>query len=223
MGPESARTFGDLYLDCCPPPLQTRDVAVIATVWPVRPELFDGPPTGSVPDLARLPRPLAYVSFGTVPSFARADVLRTAATAAAAQAASVVVTTGPVPPAELGSLPENVRVAPYLPQRQVLEHADVLVSHGGAGSTLGGLLYGLPQLVLPQGAASQERCGTEIMRLGAGICLAPGEQAAASIGRAVEVLLSSGVHGRAAARVADGIARLPSVAAVAADIAARVA
>lgn len=60
-----ARTTGDLYLDACPPPFQTGAIAAVAaTVLPVRPVLFDGPP-GDPPEwLATLPRPAAYVGHG---------------------------------------------------------------------------------------------------------------------------------------------------------------
>jgi UDP:flavonoid glycosyltransferase YjiC (YdhE family) len=187
-------------------------------VAPVRPELFDGPPAATPADLGALPRPLAYVTFGTVPAFARAEALHAAATAAAAEAAAVVVTSGPVPPAALGPLPANVRVAAYLPQRQVLARADVLVTHGGAGSVLGGLVHGLPQLVLPQGAPSQQRCGDRLARLGAALCLDPAEQSSPNLRRSLATLLAEGAYRSAAARAADDLDRLPPVPAVADDI-----
>ena len=65
---------------------------------------------------------------------------------------NLVVTTGPgFDPAQLGPLPPAVRTAPFLPQAAVLPHCRAVVSHAGAGTMLGALCHGLPQLCLPQG------------------------------------------------------------------------
>ena len=61
-----------------------------------------------------------------------------------------MVTTGPgVDPAGLGAQPPNVLVRQFLPQAAVLPVCDVLVSHADAGTMLGGLCHGLPQVCLP--------------------------------------------------------------------------
>ena len=46
-------------------------------------------------------------------------------------------------------------VACYLPQALVLAHCTAVVSHVGAGTRLGALCFGLPQLALPQGTDSR--------------------------------------------------------------------
>jgi MGT family glycosyltransferase len=165
---------------------------------------------------------MVYVTFGTVADFARPEPLRAAVTAAAAHARSVLVTTGPLPPAALGPLPDAVHVHDYLPQGLALPRADAVVSHGGAGSVLGGLVHGLPQLVLPQGAPSQERIGRRLAGLGAGICLVGGEQTHAALHRAVDALLGDPAYAAAAARVSAELDRLPGVDAVAAELERRV-
>ena len=215
MGPP--RMVGDCYLDSCPPQLQTADIAAVPNVLRVRPVLFDGPPSAVADDLGELPRPFVYVTLGTVPAFARAETLTKAADAASRHAASVLVTTGPVAPPELGPLPANVRVEAYVPQRQALAHADVLVSHGGAGSNIGALLYGVPHLVLPQGAPSQQRCGDEVAQRGTGIAIAPDEQSPANIGSAIEALLDHDSYRLAAQHMADDLEHVADVAAVAND------
>ena len=52
----------------------------------------------------------------------------------------------------LGPQPSNVHVHQYIPQELLLPHCAAVVTHGGAGSTLGALAFGLPLLVVPQGA-----------------------------------------------------------------------
>jgi hypothetical protein len=44
---------------------------------------------------------------------------------------------------------EGVRVVQYLPQSLVLPVVDAVVGHGGAGTTVGALLSGLPHFVVP--------------------------------------------------------------------------
>lgn len=216
LGP--ARMVGDCYLDSCPPPLQTPDIAAVPNVHPVRPVAFDGPSSAKVDDLGDLPRPFVYVTLGTVPSFARAETLTRTAEAASRHAASVLVTSGPVAPPELGPMPANVRIEAYVPQRQALARADLLVSHGGAGSNLGALLYGVPHLVLPQGAPSQQRCGNETARLGTGLAIPPDEQSPANISAGIEALLHNDSFRRAAQRLADDLERIPDMATVANDV-----
>ena len=55
-------------------------------------------------------------------------------------------------PASLGPQPDNVLVHQYIPQGVVLPRCHAIVTHGGSGTTLGALAFGVPLLVLPQGA-----------------------------------------------------------------------
>lgn len=107
------RTPGDLYLDACPAPFQTEDIAAIPGVIGVRPVLFDGPATEPPSWLAHLQRPAAYITLGTVPSFSIPDLLCTIVEAVSPLVATVVVTTGPNPVSSLGDplprfMPNNI-------------------------------------------------------------------------------------------------------------------
>ncbi len=77
--PDTApRRVGQLYLDSCPPPLQTSDLAAIARqtrVVSIRPGTFDGPPATPPAFLLDLPRPAAYLTLGTVPVFSTPALL----------------------------------------------------------------------------------------------------------------------------------------------------
>ena len=128
----------------------------------------------------------------------------------------VLVTVGPQgDPATLGPQPEHVRVERYVPQSAVLEHCDVVVSHGGSGTALGALALGLPQLCLPQGA-DQFLNAAAIASAGAGLAIMPGDGTPEAVTDAVQRLLTDHSFRDAAARVRESIASMPSVEDVAA-------
>jgi MGT family glycosyltransferase len=51
--------------------------------------------------------------------------------------------------AELGVIPDNFIVRNYVPQLDVLQHADAFITHGGMNSVHEGLYYGVPEIVVP--------------------------------------------------------------------------
>lgn len=55
-----------------------------------------------------------------------------------------------VDPAELGELPGNVEVHPWVPQLAILRQAQAFITHGGMGGSAEGLYCGTPMLVAPQ-------------------------------------------------------------------------
>ncbi|WP_354644209.1 macrolide family glycosyltransferase [Kitasatospora camelliae] len=70
-------------------------------------------------------------------------------------------------PAELGPVPANVEVHPWVPQLAVLEQADAFVTHAGMGGTAEGLSCGLPMIAVPQ-AADQFANADRLVELGVG-------------------------------------------------------
>ncbi len=164
-------TTGDMYLDACPARFQSDDINTVANVVAVRPLLFDGPPADTPSWLTELARPSAYVTLGTVAKFSTPELMRTVVEALEPLLRAIVVTTGPNEVATLGLLPPSVHAIQYLPQSLVLPHVDLVVSHAGAGSTLGALTNGLPHLALPQSAPSQVALAERVQALGAGITL----------------------------------------------------
>ncbi|MGY1808733.1 glycosyltransferase [Blastococcus sp. SYSU D00669] len=205
----SARQTGGLYLDACPPRLQVPDVEQLGVpVVTVRPTAFDGPAV-TAPDLEALPRPALYVTLGTVPASSRPDLLQRLADAAADVARGVVVATGPNPPDVVRAAHPGVRVVAYVPQSLVLPHVDAVVSHGGAGTTVGALLAGLPLLVLP-GISPSQRLGAErVVAAGLGLRLEPDEATPGRLRAAVAELLERDDLRAAAAEAAAGLASLP--------------
>jgi len=107
-------------------------------------------------------RPLVVVSLGTFLS-ARCDVLLRVAAALRRVDVRVAIAIGANDPGLLGAIPPHWLVRASLPQVALLEHAALLVTHGGNNSVTEALTFGVPLLVLPfstdqfDGAAAVER------------------------------------------------------------------
>jgi UDP:flavonoid glycosyltransferase YjiC (YdhE family) len=111
-------------------------------------------------------------------------------------------------PGTLGTVPANVHVEEWVPQRDVLARASAVVCHGGSGTVRGALAAGLPLVVTPLGA-DQPHNARRVAAVGAGIALPAPD--AASLRAAVERVLADADFGRGARRIADEIAALPPV------------
>jgi UDP:flavonoid glycosyltransferase YjiC (YdhE family) len=209
------RLFGDLYLDACPAPFQTDAVRSIANVQPVRPVSFDGPPGAPPSWRGSLPRPAAYVTFGTVAAFARVEVFQATIEAMVGVVPGLVVTTGPNPAGAV-TAPPGVVVEQYVRQSLVLGSVDVVVSHGGAGTTLGAIEHGLPHVVMPQNPHSQLRNAERIEALGIGVHVPHGSYA--EVGPAVGRVLDDPAVAAAARTMRASFAALPGPEQVLADI-----
>ena len=163
----------------------------------------------------RSSRPLIYLTLGT--AFGTAELLSTAIEGLATLDARVVVAAGRVRVDELGDLPDNVVVHTWVSQADLLPHVDVVVHHGGSGTTLGALAVGAPQLILPQGA-DQFANADALCTAGAALRLRPDELNADAVADYIRQLLPHHGHSghRDAARaIAEEIARMPSPAEVA--------
>ncbi len=96
--------------------------------------------------------PLVYVSFGTVLGHMSiaADAYRTVLAAVADLDVRVLLTVGRrFDAAQLGDLPDNVHVEAWVEQADALAAADLVVCHGGSGTTYGALAAGLPLVIVP--------------------------------------------------------------------------
>src|SRR5580658_2110781 len=105
-------------------------------------------------------------------------VIRAAISALADAPVQVVLTTGyQEVPAELGKLPANFHHAAYLPGRPMAERSDLLVHHGGHGSSLMGLAAGTPAVILPT-ITERESNARRVAALGAAEIVLPVDGAA---------------------------------------------
>ena len=207
--PPYAGSFTTLYLDICPPSVQSVPLGHVPARQPLRPVADTGRPGGALPDyLEQDGRPLVYVTLGTVQN--RLPLLAPAVAALARLPVRVLVTVGPDgDPDALGPQPDHVHVERWVDQPRVLQHCDVVVSHAGSGTFLGALAEGLPQLCLPQ-AADQFRNSEGARRAGVAAVLHPDESSPEAIAGAVRALLTDDALRRRARGVADEIAAMPS-------------
>jgi MGT family glycosyltransferase len=122
---------------------------------------------------------------------------------------SIVVTVGPsYDPAALGPQPSHVWVERFIPQHTVLPHCQLVISHGGSGSILGALAYGIPLLMLPIGAdqiANARQCAA----MGVGEMFDPNALEPSSLRAAVSQVLTGGKYRSAAEAVRKEICGLP--------------
>jgi MGT family glycosyltransferase len=68
-------------------------------------------------------------------------------------------------PTELGDIPSNVEVHPWVPQLAILEQADGFVTHAGMGGSSEGLFTGTPMIAVPQ-AVDQFTNADRLVELG---------------------------------------------------------
>ncbi|MEV5210035.1 glycosyltransferase [Micromonospora sp. NPDC053740] len=211
----NAEVIGRPHLDIWPPSLQDRNFLATERRIELRPVAFST--TAPLPERVgrRTSRPLIYLTLGT--AFGTPELLRTAIAGLAALDAEVVVAAGRVPLEQLGEIPDHVSVHQWVSQAELLPLVDVVVHHGGSGTTLGALAAGVPQLLLPQGADQFANADT-LTAAGVTLRLLPGEVDAVAIAEQAHRLLPryGQVEQRDAARlIAEEIAAMPSPAAVA--------
>ncbi|MEU8115763.1 glycosyltransferase [Micromonospora sp. NPDC048947] len=211
----NAEVIGRPHLDIWPPSLQDRNFLATERRIELRPVAFST--TAPLPERVgrRTSRPLIYLTLGT--AFGTPELLRTAIAGLAALDAEVVVAAGRVPVEQLGEIPDHVSVHQWVSQAELLPLVDLVVHHGGSGTTLGALAAGVPQLLLPQGADQFANADT-LTAAGVAVRLLPGEVDAVAIAEQAHRLLPrhGQVEQRDAARlIAEEIAAMPSPAAVA--------
>ena len=211
--------FAAPYLDICPPSLRGTEPNPWTTIHPLRPSPGEIEPHAAVElDLSALPHPdTVYLTLGTIMN-QTPKVFRAVIEGCVRWPVNLVVTTGPgFDAALLGPLPPAVRTAPFLPQAAVLPHCRAVVSHAGAGTMLGALCYGLPQLCLPQGT-DQPSNTAAVLPTGAALALQPDEITADAVAEALGRLLNEPSFGQAANRLRAEIERMPPAAAVLRDL-----
>ena len=196
-----------LYLDVCPPSLQV-DGAVQGVVQGIR-TVETRPPEARIPWLDALDDlPVVYITLGTVYNH-NLDVFRALLSGLRGEALNIVVTVGRQnDPELLGRQPSNVHVHQYIPQEQLLPHCAAVVTHGGAGSTLGALAFGLPLLVVPQGADHYFNAD-RVVAAGAAVQLMPDRLTADATRDAVRTLLHDPTFRTAAHRIMNEIDAMP--------------
>ena len=200
---------GDVYVDIYPASMQGRDFLETANRIPLRPIPVNEPAElpGWVLERDRR-RPLVYLTLGT--AFGVVDVLRQAIDGLVRLDVDVLVAAGPtVDVGALGGVPANVKVEAWVPQAELLPHVDLVVHHGGSGTTLGALASGVPQLVVPQGA-DQYTNADAVATAGVGAQLLRDDFSAEAVAATARHLLADGSFRGEAEQVALEIAAMPT-------------
>ena len=81
----------------------------------------------------------------------------------------VIGLTGPVAPGSLGELPERVHAFPWLPQLEVLRHADAAIIHGGVNTVDECVVAAVPMLVYCGGETDMAGTTARVVHHGIGI------------------------------------------------------
>jgi UDP:flavonoid glycosyltransferase YjiC (YdhE family) len=161
LPPRSIQGLLDEYLTLVPFPPSLTPVG--APTAPVTRHFRGLPPddrTIDLPDwLDRVgPRPLVYVSLGTVSRRERFSETFSKLLAGLQDAdVEVVATVGhDFDPASLGPRPEQIHLERFLPLGALLPRCSLVVFHGGSGTLGHAIANGLPMVILPLGADQPE-------------------------------------------------------------------
>ena len=202
------------YVDPCPPSLQRPGWQSPVHRIGIRPEPHRTTgPTSAVPQFpASPPRPLVVITLGTV--FGTTDMLRAMIASLEPAGVNVISTLGRQFTADAADLERDwVKLVDYVPLDQLLVGVSVVVSVGGAGTTMGTLQRGIPMVMFPQGA-DQPRNTAGATRAGAAIQI----QSPDETGAAVEKILLDPSFTERAQAVAEEMAAMRTTAEVLAEL-----
>jgi len=150
----------------------TKDFQVYNERFPEDKYKFIGPSisardNNSTLNLQGLTSPLVYISLGSIINNAK-GFYKKCIDAFRNENVSVIMSVGnKIKIEELGEVPANFHIQSYVPQLQVLEHADLFITHGGMNSVNEALYYGVPMVVFPL-ATDQPTIADRIVELNLG-------------------------------------------------------
>jgi UDP:flavonoid glycosyltransferase YjiC (YdhE family) len=201
------------YLVLSPFPPSYRDPAfpLPATAHSLRPTLVAAPADVAVPAwLTRRDKaPTVYFTLGTIYNMESGDLFQRVLAGLRGLPINLIVTVGrDIDPAEFGPQPANIQIERFIPQAAILPHCAAVISHGGSGSVIGTLAYGLPAVLIPMGA-DQPLNAARCAALGVGLALDAVIATPETVRAAITTVLDDPSYRRAAERMRDEIAALP--------------
>ncbi|HIS56860.1 MAG TPA: glycosyl transferase [Candidatus Fimimorpha excrementavium] len=102
-------------------------------------------------DFSQMTTPIIYISLGTLLNTSAA-FFRKCIDAFRDESVSVIISLGKtVKKEQLGEIPANIFIYPFVPQLKILKRASLFITHGGMNSVNEALYYGTPMLVIPVG------------------------------------------------------------------------
>lgn len=137
-------------------------------ILPIGPGLWA--PPGKKPEWIRdLPSPRILISISTELQNDGA-IIESSLRALADEPGSVIVTTSALDPEEFRGLHPHAYITRFLPHAQVIPEMDLVITHGGMGTTQRALSEGVPVCVIPWGR-DQSETGRRVEVSGAGTML----------------------------------------------------
>jgi MGT family glycosyltransferase len=138
-------------------------------------------------------RPLILISLGTVFN-QHIDFFQNCFKAFGNEAVRVILAYGSrIERASLGSIPENFQAFSYVPQLEILQKAAAFVTHGGMNSTMEGLYYGVPLVVVPQ-MGEQAITARRVAELQLGLALEPEQLTVEGLRDAVKEVIGNPLY-----------------------------
>lgn len=205
---EDERPFDrSLVLCMAPPSLECWPLRWAShTAHPLRPEIHRSDSDDRWLEELPRDRPIVTISFGTL--FGTADLEATVVRAGRAAGARVVVASKAV------SLNDDlVHVVPWASMDSLMEGTDLLVHHGGWGSTVAAAASGTASVVIPLGA-DQYRQSTRLCTAGAARSVDVGTMTADGVREAIEDVLTHPLYALNAERLRAEIEAMPAAAEV---------
>lgn len=168
--------------------------------------------------LKSLPRPLIFVSLGSMPLYnERQSLFELFCEAIGSRQVGLVMAVGATPsPLAQAQLPKNLLICSYVPQLLVLKYADLFVTHAGTNSIYEALLAHVPLLMMPQGG-DQPIIAEHVEKLGLGRWVSEEKLTPAALWETVEQLLHDEplrervARAGASLRAAGGLPRVVSL------------
>ncbi len=168
----------------------------------VGPSLAARPAESDFPFDAITGNPVIYISLGTINND-NLDFYRQCFEAFGDYPAQFILSAGKRTDIKaLGNIPLNFIVRNFVPQLDILQLADLFITHGGMNSVHEGLYYNVPLVVIPQ-QFEQAIVAQQVVKHGAGVALADtlpyGQTNAAALRAAVEQVLKAKAQYQSAA------------------------
>lgn len=200
--------FSYLYLDVCPPSLQSPQIGEIDVAHQMQNVHID---TGDeqLPDWIDELAPVqtVYVSLGTIFN-QKQEVFAAILEALGGEDLNVIVTIGGGnDPAALGPQPDNIHVEQFIPQGALLPYCDIAINQGGT-AILPLLAAGLPLLVMPQ-SANQFHNAEACVAAGVGRAILPADVSVAAVRLEMQALREDARFRERAEEVARETEQMP--------------
>ncbi len=112
--------------------------------------------------------------------------------------------------ADLGPVPDNVRLTSFVPLDALAATCSAVVNHGGAATMCTVLRHGVPQLVVPATTYDEGVLAGLLARTGAGSTLDPADATPTAVRQAVSALLHDPAVASAARHLADQARAMPT-------------